>query len=105
MKQSIQKQTVTYILHLAATRMLANTPVKSRVQQEAQSKYNQIRAKLPPEEIKSIDFIASIMTSLAGQLTRCEDVSQLEQAMIYVESLEKGEVYQLAPDQEITLQP
>lgn len=93
-----EKQTINFLLHAAAMKLLAGSAKRGPVQRDAEHAYNRIRAQHEPETIKGVDMIAGILSSLCGQLTRCQSIEQLERAVQYVEALEKGEVL-LATDE------
>lgn len=92
MKTKEQNKLVTYVLHLAALKMLADCPIKSQLVKEAEKAWNNAYVNMNDGEKPAIQHVANTMRDLAITMARCQNLEQLTIAANYAESLLRGEV-------------
>ena len=101
MKTTQTKTLVAHLLHLSAVMMMAESPLRTQVQKQAEKIEGRLRAELTDAEYKPIETMAKTMTMLAQKLAAATDFNMLALAHSYAQALLQGEVL-IAKDVPIT---
>ncbi len=98
-----QKPIIAFLLQGAALKLMAASPVRDRLQKEAEAAYNRLRAKYSATDIKGVDYIASILNKLVGQMAACESIDELEKVSSFVQAIIDAKVYIVPDNQELIM--